>query len=568
MDGAVDARTAARVGGMPIGYILTVMWQWIADKGITLALITVAALMVPRLGRFLIREINTRIENSQEQQEGKTSLALTTAAVYIGQLVAYFLLMVFFLSTLGFSLAGAAIPATVVSAALGLGAQSIIADFLAGFFILTEKQYGINDWVRFEGSGVEVEGTVISITLRATRIRTLAQETITIPNSTPKVCVNSSQYWSRAVVTMPIPLRSSHSTEEAIDRAEDAAARALHRPEIRDDVLDELVVQPAVDVTPPSTVGTPWTMSVRLMVTSSAGAQWAVERAMRTAILDEFWDEYGAAPSLTGAPVDHDLAHNRDIAPPTALFTAAERRDAAGDGDSPAIDDVAPGTAGADGAVGAGSAVAASGGADATSEIDAQTRAMPAHSGPEARPVSPVSPEDDPAAQKQAGEDALDEDAEAERHTGLLSLGGRVRPSTTLLGVAMAVLLFLWASTVQTGEGWEGSDGWLAPRTDDTVSSTPETTQEQTVEESYPETTQPTTTAGTAEQTPEDQATPTPGEGAGQTEPQRPDQQDRSPNQNSQTSVAPTEQPAEPTGNQADPDARSGSGVGGGATAD
>lgn len=547
---------------MPIGYILTVMWAWIAEKGITLALITVAALMVPRLGRFLIREINTRIESSQEQQEGKTSLALTTAAVYIGQLVAYFLLMVFFLNTLGFSLAGAAIPATVVSAALGLGAQSIIADFLAGFFILTEKQYGINDWVRFEGSGVEVEGTVISITLRATRIRTLAQETITIPNSTPKVCVNSSQYWSRAVVTMPIPLRSSHSTEEAIDRAEAAATRALRREEIRDDVLDELVVQPAVDVTPPSTVGTPWTMSVRLMVTSSAGAQWAVERAMRTAILDEFWDEYGAAPSVTGAPIDHDLAHNRDAAPPTALFTAAERHDATGD--SPVIDDVAPGTAAGDSDVGASGAVAASGGADATSEIDAQTRAMPAHSGPAAKPSSPVSAEDDPAAQKQAGEDALDEEASAERHTGLLSLGGRVRPSTTLLGVAMAALLFLWASTVQTGEGWEGSDGWLAPRTDETVSSTPETTQERTVEESYPETTQPTTTAGTAEETPQDQATPTQGEGAGQTEPQRPDQQDRFPNQNNRTSVAPTE----PTGDQADSDARSGSGVGGGATAD
>ena len=317
---------------------------------------------------------------------------------------------------------------------------------------------------------------------------------------------------------MPIPLRSSHSTKEAIERAEAAAARALRREEIRDDVLDELVVQPAVDVTPPSTVGTPWTMSVRLMVTSSAGAQWAVERAMRTAILDEFWDEYGAAPSFTGTPIDHDLAHNLDAAPPTALFTAAERHDATGG--SPVIDDVAPGTVAGDGDVGA----------DATSEIDAQTRAMPAHSGPAAKPVSPVSAEDDPAAQKQAGEDALDEEADAERHTGLLSLGGRVRPSTTLLGVAMAVLLFLWASTVQTGEGWEGSDGWLAPRTDETVSSTPETTQERTVEESYPETTQPTTTAGTAEETPQDQATPTQGEGAGQTEPQRPDQQDRSPN--------------------------------------
>lgn len=52
-------------------------------------------------------------------------------------MVAYFILVVLALQEFGFSPTSAAIPATVISAALGLGAQSIIALFLpAGRIVL------------------------------------------------------------------------------------------------------------------------------------------------------------------------------------------------------------------------------------------------------------------------------------------------------------------------------------------------------------------------------------------------------------------------------------------------
>ncbi len=38
-------------------------------------------------------------------------------------------------------------PAAVLGAALGFGAQRIVQDLLAGFFIITEKQYGFGDLV-------------------------------------------------------------------------------------------------------------------------------------------------------------------------------------------------------------------------------------------------------------------------------------------------------------------------------------------------------------------------------------------------------------------------------------
>lgn len=129
---------------MTLSYLLSITWAWLTGTGLTLALLLVIALLIPRVGRFALWYANRRIDANEEvPDEGKTQRALVGVSVYIVQLIAFFILSVFFLQTLGFSLTGAAIPATVVSAAIGFGAQSIIADFLAGFFILTEKQFGV-----------------------------------------------------------------------------------------------------------------------------------------------------------------------------------------------------------------------------------------------------------------------------------------------------------------------------------------------------------------------------------------------------------------------------------------
>ncbi|AZA11284.1 putative MscS family protein YkuT [Corynebacterium gerontici] len=270
------------------------------DTGFDLGMLIILLFLVPRAGRLAMRIVERKVID-QNDKESKTHLAFAGVAVYIAQLVAYFVLFVFILQQLGFSLAGAAIPATAASAAIGLGAQSIIADFLAGFFILSERQFGVGDWVRFEGGAATVEGTVIQITMRATRIRTLAEETVIVPNSKAGVCVNSSNYWSKAVCKVSVPLLGSHSIYEAIDRAGQAAQIALKQPEVAEKVMGELDVHPNLAVNPPSTVGMPWTADMRFVVQVQPGTQWFVERAIRTEIINEFWREYGSAPTLSGA---------------------------------------------------------------------------------------------------------------------------------------------------------------------------------------------------------------------------------------------------------------------------
>ena len=285
---------------MPVGYLLDSAQNWILHHGVTLALLFVIAVLVPRVGRFTKRVLSRRLENIDDQSN-KSRLALIGAGVYIAQMVAYFILVVLALQEFGFSPTSAAIPATVISAALGLGAQSIIADFLAGFFIISEKQFGVGDWVQFIGSNMDLQGDVIQITMRATTIRTLSGETVIVPNSTARVCVNHSNFWARAVVVIPIPLLGSQSIHEAIARSEKATRRSLAAPELRGDITGDLDVHPAVDIQTPTTVGMPWLVDMRFVVQVNPARQWAVERAIRTAVLEEFWDEYGSATTVSGA---------------------------------------------------------------------------------------------------------------------------------------------------------------------------------------------------------------------------------------------------------------------------
>ena len=59
------------------------------------------------------------------------------------------------------------LPAGFLGAALGLGAQSLVRDVVAGVFIVFENQFAVDDWVKING----VTGQVEEVGLRVTRLR-------------------------------------------------------------------------------------------------------------------------------------------------------------------------------------------------------------------------------------------------------------------------------------------------------------------------------------------------------------------------------------------------------------
>lgn len=292
------------------------LWEWLVVHGLPLAALVIIAILIPRVGRLAIRIVSNRFDEGEEAT--KSRLALVGALVYVLQAIAYFVIIMLGLTNLGVPAMGAALPATVVSAAIGFGAQNVIGDFLAGFFIISERQFGVGDFVAFDGTSSDISGTVVALTLRATKVRTASGEVVTIPNGSAGVITNYSQDWSRAVVNLAVPLQPGESMSQLTDRVEATAARALQDPTVAGDVTGELEVLPATDIVAPSAAGQSWQVNFRVMVVVNPARQWAVERVLRSALVNIFWDRY----DLPRVFLDGSDAHSSPAADPRKAVAA------------------------------------------------------------------------------------------------------------------------------------------------------------------------------------------------------------------------------------------------------
>ena len=68
----------------------------------------------------------------------------------------------------------------LVGAAVALGAQDLFKNLIGGIFIITERSFGVGDWIDVDGV---CQGTVEEIGLRTTRVRQFDMSPIYVPNS-------------------------------------------------------------------------------------------------------------------------------------------------------------------------------------------------------------------------------------------------------------------------------------------------------------------------------------------------------------------------------------------------
>ena len=187
---------------------------WLGTEGLQILLIIVGSILLGRLAGAISRRFTNRITEGEESRDSlvrseaaKHRYAVAQVLTYVVVALIVVVASVGVVERLGVSLTTLVAPATVLGAALGFGAQRIVQDFLAGFFVVTERHYGYGDVVEIwvSGSTQPAEGTVEDVTLRVTRLRTPDGEVITLPNGQITKTTNRSKDWARAVVDIPIP---------------------------------------------------------------------------------------------------------------------------------------------------------------------------------------------------------------------------------------------------------------------------------------------------------------------------------------------------------------------------
>ncbi|MGH9715359.1 MAG: mechanosensitive ion channel family protein [Candidatus Acidiferrales bacterium] len=179
---------------------------WIMDagtRGLRILAIFVIALILARILKALTTRIvhsaksNARVAQMREQQT--RTMAGVVYSVGVTIILAVAILMA--LPEFGFNITPVAAAAAVASLAFGFGAQSLVKDFINGFFIVLEDQYVVGDTIQLNGE----TGRVEYLTLRRTVMRNGAGAIVTIPNSLIGQVSNLSRDWSQAFIDVTVP---------------------------------------------------------------------------------------------------------------------------------------------------------------------------------------------------------------------------------------------------------------------------------------------------------------------------------------------------------------------------
>jgi small conductance mechanosensitive channel len=184
--------------------------EWLsAHRGTiaAIAAIVIVAIVVTLLARLLVRRFQRKLEGSPSVTQVlnlQRATTLTHALSATTIVVIWTLATLLILDELSVNLAPLLASAGVAGVALGFGAQSVVRDTLAGFFILLENQYGVGDVVEMQTTADPVLGRVEALTLRVTSLRAFDGTLHIVPNGNIQVVSNKSKGWARAIVDVRV----------------------------------------------------------------------------------------------------------------------------------------------------------------------------------------------------------------------------------------------------------------------------------------------------------------------------------------------------------------------------
>ncbi len=153
--------------------------------------------VVGKAVRKAVDDGNDEFTTEAERRADTLAVVLTNAARV---LVAVFLLIMV-LQEFGVNIAPLVAGAGIAGVALGFGAQSLVKDVIAGFFLLMEDQFGVGDLINIEDKHV---GTVERMTLRITQLRDTEGRVHFIPNGSISRVVVLSKDFSKALVDVEV----------------------------------------------------------------------------------------------------------------------------------------------------------------------------------------------------------------------------------------------------------------------------------------------------------------------------------------------------------------------------
>ena len=204
-------------------------------------LILIVALVVIRIVHTLTRGmVALRARHLPPGIRGQQIQTLASVINSIASFVVWFLVGLTVLDRVGINLGPLLASAGIAGLAIGFGAQTLVKDFINGFFVLLEDQYNIGDGVRLAG----VKGTVEDMSLRRTVLRDDDGTVHIIPNSQVQIVSNMTRDWSQ--IALQVSVAYGEPSDKIIELLKQVGEEIRHDPQFADDIVADIQV-PGID---------------------------------------------------------------------------------------------------------------------------------------------------------------------------------------------------------------------------------------------------------------------------------------------------------------------------------
>jgi small-conductance mechanosensitive channel len=178
--------------------------RWL-EGALAIGFVLACALAVSRLAVAAVTEYATRNPSMNP--------ALGVARVSVRMLVAA-LAIITALETLGVPVAPLVTTLGVGSLAVALALQETLANFFAGLYLLADRPVRAGDYIKINDAQGE-EGYVESIGWRSSRLRTLKNNTVIVPNQKLSQAILTNFHLPASPVGMSVTVTVAHGPEPA-----------------------------------------------------------------------------------------------------------------------------------------------------------------------------------------------------------------------------------------------------------------------------------------------------------------------------------------------------------------
>ena len=173
MGSAIDALATGDINsfGQQMNALFTNFVENVLPEVITATLVFIFLFVAYRVIRKLLAQV---LRRSKRIDPGLESLLLKSSAI-----IAWVFIVVMVLAQFGIDVTALVAGLSIAGLALGFAARDSLENFISGVTIMIDRPFRVGDQVVVDGT----YGTVQEITLRSTRMRTLNNEIMVMPNT-------------------------------------------------------------------------------------------------------------------------------------------------------------------------------------------------------------------------------------------------------------------------------------------------------------------------------------------------------------------------------------------------